>query len=259
MTVAIPVAALIPAFNCQTTIARVVRGVLAHVPVVLVVDDGSSDDTGGEAQRAGAYLLRLETNRGKGEAVRTGLPWLLARPFTHILMLDADGQHDPEDIPKFLALADQYDLVVGNRLHTPRAIPAKRFWTNYIGTRALTLMTGFPLEDSQCGFRLVASWVLRRMELIGRRYSVDTEILVRAGRMRVSFAHVPVKVIYDGQVSHFRPVRDTVHIVLSAVPFKVDERVRRRDPGPGAFAALAEALAVRPPLGGECLQEPKPR
>lgn len=248
MTMGARVAALVPAFNCGATVGPVVTGVLHHLPVVLVVDDGSGDDTAHRAREAGAHVLRLEKNHGKGEAVRTGLPWLLAGPWTHILMLDADGQHDPSDIPSFLALADEYDLIVGNRLHAPDAIPPRRFWTNYIGTRALSLMTGFPLEDSQCGFRLVRASVLRRMELIGRRYSVDTEILVRAGRMRVAFAHVPVRVIYNGQVSHFRPLRDTVHIVFSAVPFKVDEKVRRRDPGPEFFRTAASALPVLPPV-----------
>jgi len=244
------VAALIPAFQCAATVGRVVQGVLRYVPVVLVVDDGSTDGTGEEAWRAGAHVLSLPKNLGKGGAVRTGLPWLLAQDWTHVLMLDADGQHDPEDIPGFLALADEFDLVVGNRLWQPEAIPRKRFWTNYIGTRALTLMTGFPLEDSQCGFRLVRASLLRRMELIGRRYSVDTEILVRCGRLRASFAHVPVKVIYNGQISHFRPVADTVHIVFSAVPFKVDERLRRHDPGPEFFQPLAAQLAVLPPARG---------
>ncbi len=247
MGMASRVAALIPAFNCSATVGPVVTGVLHHLPLVLVVDDGSSDDTAQRARNAGAHVLRLEQNCGKGEAVRIGLPWLLAGPWTHILMLDADGQHDPNDIPAFLALADEYDLIVGNRLHDPEAIPRKRFWTNYVGTRALSLMTGFPLEDSQCGFRLVRASVLRRMELMGRRYAVDTEILVRAGRMRVAFAHVPVRVIYNGQTSHFRPLLDTLHIVFSAVPFKVDERLRRWDPGPGFFRSTAETLAVLPP------------
>lgn len=242
------VAALIPAYNCSATVGAVVAGVREYLPTVLVVDDGSTDDTALKARRAGAHVLRLERNGGKGEAVRQGLPWLLAGDWTHVLMLDADGQHDPRDVPGFLAMAEEADLVLGNRLHAPELIPGKRFWTNYIGTRALTLMTGFPLEDSQCGFRLVRTSILRRMVLIGRRYSVDTEILVRAGRMRASFAHVPVRVIYDGQVSHFRPLADTVHIVFSAVPFKVDEGIRRRDPGPEFFRPQAAKLAVLPPL-----------
>ena len=110
---------------------------------------------------------------------------------------------------------------------------------------SLELMTGFPLEDSQCGFRLVAAGLLRRMGLVGRRYSVDTEILVRAGKLGASFAHVPATVIYDGAVSHFKPVADTVHIVLSAVRFKVDEGDLRADPGPDAWRRM---VAVRPAL-----------
>lgn len=243
----VEVAALIPAFNCAASVGRVVAGALRYLPLVLVVDDGSQDDTTLQARQAGAHVLALPMNRGKGEAVRTGLPWLLVGPWTHILMLDADGQHDPEDIPNFLAQTQEADLVLGNRLYDPKSIPAKRFWTNYVGTRALALMTGFPLEDSQCGFRLVRSSLLRRMELIGRRYSVDTEILVRAGRLGARFRHVPVRVIYDGQVSHFRPLMDTVHIVFSAVPFKVDERIRRFDPGPSFFSAEAEKTQILPP------------
>ncbi len=244
----VKIAALIPAYNCARSVGAVVVGTLQHVAQVLVVDDGSNDETTLKARQAGAFVLRLEDNRGKGGAVRAGLPWLLAGEWSHILMLDADGQHDPADIPGFLALAEEHELVVGNRLHQPASIPAKRFWTNYIGTRALSLMTGFPLEDSQCGFRLVRSSLLRQMELVGRRYSVDTEILVRAGRLRARFAHVPVRVIYNGQTSHFRPVADTVHIVFSAVPFKVDERLRRRDPGPAFFRSHADGLQVLPPL-----------
>lgn len=244
----VEVAALMPAFNCAATVARAVAGTLEYLPLVLVVDDGSQDDTTIRARQAGAHVLALPVNRGKGEAVRAGLPWLLAGPWSHILMLDADGQHDPKDIPKFLVKAQEADLVLGKRLHDPQNIPAKRFWTNYVGTRALTLMTGFPLEDSQCGFRLVKTSLLRRMELIGHRYSVDTEILVRAGRLGAQFAHVPIRVIYNGQVTHFRPLADTVHIVFSAIPFKVDEGIRRFDPGPSFFAPEAEKTEILPPL-----------
>jgi dolichol-phosphate mannosyltransferase len=88
-------------------------------------------------------------------------------------MLDGDGQHDPEDSPRFLEAADDADFVLGNRLWQPEAIPARRFWTNFLGTRALQLLTGFPLEDSQCGFRLISSAYLRRMGLVGNRYSVS--------------------------------------------------------------------------------------
>lgn len=229
---ALRVAALIPAFNCAGRIGQVVAGVLPHVAHVLVVDDGSNDGTAAEARAAGAQVVTHAVNGGKAMAIRTGLRVLLGQPFTHVLMLDGDGQHAPEDIPEFLrAAVAGVELVLGNRLWNWRAVPAKRYWTNFLGTRALEIMTGYPLEDSQCGFRLVAAPLLRRMGLVARRYAIDTEILIRAKKLGASFAHVPVQVIYDGAKSHFRPLADTVHIVLSAVRFKVDEGDARFDPG----------------------------
>jgi len=226
-----PTAALIPAYNAATRLGEVVEGTRRWLTHVLVVDDGSSDHTSMVARDAGARVIRLAVNSGKGAAVRAGLRLLLGEAHAHILMLDADGQHDPNDIPRFLAGASEADFILGNRLWSPAGIPAKRRWTNHIGTTALRLMTGFPLEDSQCGFRLVSASFLRRMGLVGKRYSVDTEILVRAGKLRATFNHVPVRVIYGGEISHFRPVLDTLHILFSAVRFKADEGELRRDPG----------------------------
>lgn len=242
-------AALIPSFNCAAEIGRIVSGVRRYVPDVLVVDDGSGDDTVAVARANGARAIVHDRNQGKGPALRTGLCVLLGERWTHILMLDGDGQHDPEDIPGFLAAAAEADLVLGSRLHRPETIPPRRYWTNFIGTRALELMTGYPVEDSQCGYRLVAAPFMRRMGLVGNRYSVDTEILIRCGKLRARFVHVPVTVIYRKSISsHYRPLKDTFHIVFSAVRFKADEGELRTDPGPEAWRRLVPAPAVLPAL-----------
>ena len=238
-------AALVPTYNNADVIGALLRRVRSYIREILVVDDGSLDGTADEALAAGARVVRLARNEGKAAAIRAGLAVLLGEPWSHVLMLDGDGQHDPTDIPAFMEAASEADFVLGNRLWKPAAVPRKRSWTNFIGTRALELMSGYPLEDSQCGFRLVEAGFLRRMGLVANRYAVDTEILVRSGKLRARFAHVPIQVIYDGVPSHYMAVRDTVHIVFSAVRFKVDEGDLRDDPGAEAWR---RSVAVPPVL-----------
>jgi len=215
--------ALVPAYQAAATVGEVVRGILASLPNVLVVDDGSSDETAAEAERAGASVLRLPENRGKGGAVRAGLARALSTDATHVAFLDADGQHDPADLPRLLAAAATgEDFVVGSRMGDPDAIPAYRYRTNEIGSRILTRMTGLEVEDAQSGYRVVAADLLRRLDLNARGYIIETEILLKSARHLGRFAHVPVRAIYGGG-SHYRPFRDTWIISWGAVYYKVFE------------------------------------
>ena len=216
-------AALTPAYEASATVGAVVRGVRAHVPRVLVVDDGSADATGAEAARAGAEVLRLPVNGGKGTAIRAGLERLLATDATHVVFVDADGQHDPADLPRLLdAARSGEDFVIGSRMADPDAIPAYRFRTNEIGSRILSRMTGLEVEDAQSGYRVVRGDVLRRLSLSARGYIIETEILLKAARWVKRFRHVPVRAIYGGP-SHYRPFRDTWVISWGAVYYKVFE------------------------------------
>jgi glycosyltransferase involved in cell wall biosynthesis len=215
--------AIVPAYQAAATVGEVVRGILASLPRVLVVDDGSSDDTAAEAERAGASVLRLPENRGKGGAVRAGLARALGTDATHVAFLDADGQHDPADLPRLLAAAAAgEDFVIGSRMGAPDAIPAYRYRTNEIGSRILTRMTGLEVEDAQSGYRVVAADLLRRLDLNARGYIIETEILLKSARFLTRFAHVPVRAIYGGG-SHYRPFRDTWIISWGAVYYKVFE------------------------------------
>jgi glycosyltransferase involved in cell wall biosynthesis len=215
--------ALVPAYQAEATVGAVVRGLLPSAGRVLVVDDGSGDATGAEARKAGAEVLRLSSNGGKGSALRAGLDRILASDATHVAFVDADGQHDPADLPGLLAAArGGEDFVIGSRMAELEAIPFYRYRTNEIGSRVLSRMTGFEIEDAQSGYRVVAADLLRKLRLTARGYIIETEMLLKAAGHVKGFAHVPVKAIYGGP-SHYRPFRDTWVISWGAVYYKVFE------------------------------------
>ena len=203
-------AALVPAYRCSGTVGEVVRGLRAHVGEILVVDDGSRDGTAEQARAAGARVLERPANGGKGLALRDGLADLLARRFTHVAFVDADGQHAPDDLPALLAAARAgADFVIGSRLKDAAAMPAKNYWANTIGDKVLSRMTGLPVEDGQSGYRVIAAKLLRTLRLRAERYSIENEILIKAAPRVERFATVPVKTIYGPARSHYRPFRDT--------------------------------------------------
>ncbi len=202
-------AALVPAFRCAPTVGAVVEGLRNAVEDVLVVDDGSSDGTADAARGAGARVIVRPANGGKGAALRDGLAVLLAGPVTHVAFVDADGQHDPADLPALLEAARSgADFVVGSRLKDTSTMPAKNYWANTIGDRVLGRMTGLPVQDGQSGFRVIAADLLRGVRLRAERYSIENEILIKAAPRVRRFASVPVRTIY-GARSHYRPFRDT--------------------------------------------------
>jgi len=189
----------------------------------VVVDDGSTDATADRAAAAGADVLRLAKNSGKGSAIRAGLERIFASDVTHVAFLDADGQHDPDDLPSLLAAARTGDdFVIGSRMANPEATPPVRYRTNEIGSRILTRMTGHEVEDGQSGYRVISADLLRRLKLKSKGYLIETEILLKTAPFVRRFRHVSVRAIYGGP-SHYRPFRDTWVISWGAVYFKVFE------------------------------------
>ncbi len=214
---------VIPAYNCVETIEAVVAGARRHADLVVVVSDGSRDATADVARAAGARVEVFPENRGKGVALARGLEIALEWAPELVVLMDADGQHDPADLPALVAAGQrgEFDLLIGCRLGDARSIPKARYWTNYIGTRVLTWMTGFELEDSQSGYRVLSGDLARRLALRSPGYAVETEMLIKAAQLRARLGHVPVRTIYNREVSHFRPLADTLRIVLAAIQFQI--------------------------------------
>ncbi len=214
-------AALVPAFRCETWVGDVVKGLLRHVPEVLVVDDGSEDRTSELAREAGAKVLRRERNGGKGRALREGLALLLEGDFTHVAFVDGDGQHDPDDLPALLSAAMRgADFVIGSRLGSPDGMPARNRRANETGDKVLSRMTGLPVEDGQSGYRVLSTRLLRQLRLTANRYAIENEMLIKAARKLSRFEVVPVRTIYSTGHRHYRPFRDTWVTSWLSVHFK---------------------------------------
>ncbi len=205
-------AAVIPCLNEANTIAEVVAQSLHHLPKVIVVDDGSSDQTAANAQAAGAEVVRLSQPGGKGAALAAGWERAEQLGFTWALNMDGDGQHSPTDIPKFLVgqPLDQPMLVVGNRMHNCSAMPWLRQKVNRWMSARLSRRAGQELPDSQCGFRLLHLACWRRMQLMTRHFEVESELILASIRLGVPVRFVPVQVIYRRGGSKISPFVDSV-------------------------------------------------
>ena len=221
------VQALVPAFNEARTIATVVTGLLPHVVAVCVVDDGSTDGTADAARNAGADVMVNPGARGKGTAIRSGLARVLARNCSHVLLIDGDLQHLPEEAPLLIAEAERSgaDVVLGERRFDRQAMPASRYHANRIGSLALSRFLGVAIRDTQCGFRLFKAEALRNLRLKARGYDIETEMLVKIKRRGGLISSVPITAVYSGQRSKLRPVRDTTKTCFLAVYYRFLERL----------------------------------
>ncbi len=205
------VAALIPAFNVSEGLSSLIARIQPYVERVIVVDDGSTDDTGETSRRAGAFVIRHSENRGKGTALRTGFEYFIREGYDGCIILDGDGQHDPKDIPIFLREAARSDagVIIGNRMSQNVSMPVIRRWTNQFMSFILSHRLGVFIPDTQCGFRYIRADVLRVIQIESTRFAIDSEILIEARRHGFKIASVPIQTIYQNQKSNIQPIRDT--------------------------------------------------
>ncbi len=219
------VLAIIPAYREGRFISDVVRHVTQYVETVLVIDDGSPDDTATEAEKSGAKVIRHPTNLGKGAALKTGLDYATSTGAEYFLFLDGDGQHDPADIPAFLDAinASSFDLVVGNRMRDLASMPLIRRWTNQFMSWQIGKICKIPIPDSQCGFRLAKKTLLPVLMAPSNHFEFETESIILAARRGFRLGFVPVRTIYTDQNSKIRPLQDTIRYL------RLINRYRRND------------------------------
>jgi glycosyltransferase involved in cell wall biosynthesis len=204
---------LIPAYNAQETLGFVLKKIEPFKIDTVVVDDGSSDETKRVALENGAQLLEHPLNLGKGAALRTGFQYILQRDYQMVITLDADGQHDPSEIPSLLKIFQSVkpDILIASRAaEFGKMTFLRRFW-NRLGVKAVARLCHSDITDSQSGFRLIRTEVLKGVDLFTSRFETELELLINACKRGFSVLSVPIKTQnVDGTgSSHFRPVVDT--------------------------------------------------
>lgn len=216
-------AAVIPAYQDEKHIGDIVRRTRERLDHILVIDDGSSDQTAQRAREAGAEVLVHAQNRGKGEAIKTGLEHWSAREVIWAILLDSDGQHLPEEIDRFIAAAasaTEPTFFVGNRMNDTARMPFVRRIVNRYMSSEISRVCGQIIPDTQCGFRMLHRQLIPEMLGGGHRFDYETEVLIIASRKGYRIESVPITTVYTDQVSKIHPVRDTIRF------FKLMRRYR---------------------------------
>jgi glycosyltransferase involved in cell wall biosynthesis len=206
------IAVVIPAFREGERIAKVVKDIKSFVPTVVVVDDCSPDNTSEEAKSAGAIVVRHEVNKGKGAALKTAFKKLAEMGYDYGITMDGDGQHDPHHLPLFIKEIKDSSatMVIGNRFSNAQGMPKVRWLVNRTMSWIISRICRCSIPDTQCGYRAIAVANPCVLAAKSDHFDYESEVLILIARDKGLIRSVPVKTIYQGEVSKIRPLRDTI-------------------------------------------------
>ena len=216
--------ALIPAYNEEKTIEKVVKKVKKMNLTPIVVDDFSSDNTYELAKRSGAIVLKHEKNKGKGEAIKTGFEFLKKNDFDHVVLIDADMQYSPEEAIKLLTPLKEgkADFVVGYR--NWKTIPFRHKLGNFVWRNSFNILFGTKFKDTNCGFMALNKKAVKKIKNIGGGYIIENKLFVEVLKNKLKIEQVPVSVNYKNKSGILRGVR----VVLGVLVFILREGLKYR-------------------------------
>jgi len=206
---------IIPTFNESKVIGNLIMGIRQQNLDVVIVDDGSVDNTAQISRDNGAVVLKNPRNEGKGASLIKGFDYALRNDFYAVITMDGDGQHAPEDIPYFMRLAKYSNsgIFIGNRMLKTKNMPRTRVLTNKFMSWIVSRIAKQKIPDTQCGFRLIKSEVLKKINLETSKYEIESEILIKASRLGFKIESVPIKTVYGEERSRINPVLDTLRFI----------------------------------------------
>lgn len=205
--------AVIPAYNESKHICSVIKDVKKHVFNIIVVDDGSKDNTYDIAKQENIFVLQHIVNLGKGAAAKTGCDFALRKGAKRIILIDADGQHDPKEIPNFLNVLNNVDIVFGYRKFNKNMPFIFKFGNAFINF-STRLLYGISLKDTQCGYRAFTSEAYKKIRWKASDYSMEAEIVANAGKRHLRYKEIPIQTIYLDKYKG-TTVIDGIKIVLN--------------------------------------------
>ncbi len=214
---------IIPAYNENVSLADILIKLKEKEFRVLVVDDGSSDNTYEVARKQADLVIRNKKNLGKGKSLNKGIDFLLKKNnFDYVITMDGDGQHSPLDIDQFVLKAQSgSDLVVGNRMVNPLEMPRVRFITNRFMSWFISKIVGQDIPDTQCGYRLIKRNVLKKIIIESNKFEIESEIIIKAAKLGFSVESIPIKSIYfRNPSSKIHPFIDTLRFLRFVIQTK---------------------------------------
>ncbi len=209
---------IIPAYNEEGPIAKLLSSLNFPPQDIIVVDDGSIDNTFSESQSFGVHVIRHEKNKGKGIAHRTGFNFASKEEARWVITMDADGQHSPKDIPKFIKAIKEKkgDMIIGEREVTIRTMPFLRFLTNLWTSFIVSILGGKRVKDAQSGFRAISKEIFTSISLSTNNFQTESEIIIKAARRGFRITSVPIRTIYNESYSYIKPFLDTLRFIKLA-------------------------------------------
>ncbi len=211
------VAVIIPAYNAADSLPALFERTIAVLPKenIFLVNDGSHDSTKQIGEKFGVQVISHTSNIGKGAALQTGFDAVLKKNFDAVITMDADLQHRPEDISRFIEMyaRTKCDVIIGSRLQNKQGMPIHRVLSNTITTGLVRMRTGRAISDSQSGFRFITRNIIERITLSSTGFEAETEFLIKAALLGASFGSIPIETIYAGEKSNMTHLQTTVNFI----------------------------------------------